>query len=60
PAPYAGPQQGGGQPSPYGQQAAPQVPAAAPAPQGRWLEHPLNQAYEYLEGTQQYRLKGQG
>ena len=42
--------------------AAPQVPSMAPpvpplAPAPRWIVHPTNPAYEYLEGTQQYRAR---
>ncbi len=40
--------------------AAPQVPAAPPvpvAPTPRWIVHPQNPAYEYLEGTQQTRQR---
>jgi hypothetical protein len=59
-APYAGPTQG--QPSPYGALAhAPQQAAPPPVASGpQWVTHPDNPAYEYLPGTQQFRLKGQG
>jgi RecB family exonuclease len=41
--------------------AAPQVPAvpavAAPPPVPRWIPHPTNAAYEWLEGTEHTRLR---
>jgi len=43
------------------QMSAPPVPAVAPpvpqAPAPRWIVHPANPAYEYLEGTQQTRQR---
>lgn len=59
------PQQGaglfGGAPPPMmsaPQVPAPQVPAVAPpAPVQQWVVHPHNPAYEYVPGTQQFRLR---